>query len=59
MKWERRFRVILNVSIALEFLHIRCDPMVIHGDINPINVLLDFDFRAKISHFILSGLKGK
>ncbi|CAN1814365.1 Putative receptor-like protein kinase At1g80870 [Linum perenne] len=59
MSWERRFRVILDVSRALEFLHTGCDPPVIHGDVKPSNVLLDFDLRAKLSDFGLSRVKGE
>ncbi|KAJ8755251.1 hypothetical protein K2173_019049 [Erythroxylum novogranatense] len=57
LSWERRFNVILDVSRALEFLHLGCDPPVIHGDVKPSNVLLDFDYRAKISDFGLSRIK--
>ncbi|XP_038714380.1 putative receptor-like protein kinase At1g80870 isoform X2 [Tripterygium wilfordii] len=55
--WERRFDTILDVAKALEFLHCGCDPPVIHGDIKPSNVLLDSDFRAKVSDFGLSRIK--
>ncbi|XP_039017888.1 LOW QUALITY PROTEIN: putative receptor-like protein kinase At1g80870 [Hibiscus syriacus] len=57
MNWQRRFDVILDVAKALEFLHLGCDPPVIHGDIKPSNVLLDSDYRAKISDFGLSRIK--
>lgn len=57
MNWERRFEVIQDVVRALEFLHNECDPPVIHGDIKPSNVLLDWDFKAKISDFGLSRVK--
>ncbi|KAL2923403.1 hypothetical protein RDABS01_014894 [Bienertia sinuspersici] len=57
MNWEKRFQVIQDVVMALEFLHNECDPPVIHGDIKPSNVLLDWDFKAKISDFGLSRVK--
>jgi serine/threonine protein kinase len=57
--WERRISIILDVAKALEFLHRECDPPVIHGDIKPSNVLLDFDLKAKISDFGLSRIKGE
>lgn len=57
LSWERRFDIILDVAKALEFLHFGCDPPVIHGDIKPSNILLDTDFRAKISDFGLSRIK--
>lgn len=57
MSWERRFHIILDVSRALEFLHLGCDPPVIHGDVKPSNVLLDLEFRGKVSDFGLSRIK--
>lgn len=57
LSWDRRFEIILDVARALEFLHLGCDPPVIHGDVKPSNVLLDFDYRAKISDFGLSRIK--
>ncbi|KAH6819566.1 Protein kinase superfamily protein [Perilla frutescens var. frutescens] len=57
LSWGRRFSVILDVAKALAFLHIECEPAVIHGDVKPSNVLLDAEFRAKLSDFGLSRLK--
>ncbi|URE34725.1 STYKc [Musa troglodytarum] len=56
LNWDRRFSIILDVAQALAFLHLQCDPPVVHGDIKPSNVLLGFDFQAKISDFGLSQL---
>ncbi|XP_074557666.1 putative receptor-like protein kinase At1g80870 [Curcuma longa] len=55
--WDRRFSIVLDVARALAFLHLECDPPVVHGDIKPSNVLLGFDFQAKISDFGLSRMK--
>ncbi|CAA0824401.1 Putative receptor-like protein kinase [Striga hermonthica] len=57
LNWGVRFSVILDVAKALAFLHLECEPPVIHGDVKPSNVLLDSDYRAKLSDFGLSRLK--
>ncbi|XP_055828565.1 putative receptor-like protein kinase At1g80870 [Solanum dulcamara] len=57
MNWGRRFDVILDVARALAFLHLDCDPPVIHGDVKPSNVLLDSEYKPKLSDFGLSRLK--
>lgn len=57
LNWARRFDIILDVAKALSFLHLECDPPVIHGDIKPSNVLLDSEHRAKLSDFGLSRIK--
>ncbi|MQM06090.1 hypothetical protein Taro_038906 [Colocasia esculenta] len=59
LDWDRRFKIILDVAQGLAFLHLECDPPVIHGDIKPSNVLLGSDFRAKISDFGLSRIKSE
>ncbi|KAK6127868.1 hypothetical protein DH2020_038376 [Rehmannia glutinosa] len=57
LNWGMRFNIILDVAMALAFLHLECEPPVIHGDVKPSNVLLDSEFRAKLSDFGLSRLK--
>ncbi|KAL6972905.1 hypothetical protein U1Q18_027080 [Sarracenia purpurea var. burkii] len=57
LNWGRRFDIILDISRALFFLHLECDPPVIHGDVKPSNVLLDSEFGAKLSDFGLSRVK--
>ncbi|TVU43067.1 hypothetical protein EJB05_09503, partial [Eragrostis curvula] len=38
--WARRVSVALQVARALEYLHDRCEPHVVHGDVKASNVLL-------------------
>ncbi|XP_019170151.1 PREDICTED: putative receptor-like protein kinase At1g80870 isoform X1 [Ipomoea nil] len=57
LNWSRRFDIILDVAKALAFLHLECNPPVVHGDVKPSNVLLDSELRAKLSDFGLSRLK--
>ncbi|KAL6012173.1 hypothetical protein ACLOJK_002651 [Asimina triloba] len=57
LDWERRFAIVLDVARALEFLHVGCEPAIIHGDIKPSNVLLASDCRAKLADFGLARVK--
>uniref|UniRef100_J3LJ72 Protein kinase domain-containing protein n=1 Tax=Oryza brachyantha TaxID=4533 RepID=J3LJ72_ORYBR len=41
MPWARRVAVALQVARALEYLHDRCEPQVVHGDVKSSNVLLE------------------
>lgn len=44
-------RIALDCAKALEFLHEHAVPSVIHRNFKCTNVLLDQDFRAKVSDF--------
>ncbi|KAH0457120.1 hypothetical protein IEQ34_015027 [Dendrobium chrysotoxum] len=54
MDWRRRFSVVVDIARGLHFLHVICDPPVIHGDIKPSNILLDSRLSAKIADFGLA-----
>nr|CAB3494198.1 unnamed protein product [Digitaria exilis]CAB3499153.1 unnamed protein product [Digitaria exilis] len=51
MPWARRVSVALQVARALEYLHDRCEPQVVHGDVKASNVLLDASMAAKLCDF--------
>eukprot|EP01018_Ginkgo_biloba_P014635 Gb_20946 [translate_table: standard] len=57
LDWEKRFNIILDVAQALAFLHLECNPSIIHGDVKPNNVLLDNNFNARIIDFSLASIK--
>jgi len=40
---------------GLVHLHDECTPSVVHGDIKPINILLDHNYHTKITNFGLNG----
>ncbi|CAN6333180.1 unnamed protein product [Urochloa humidicola] len=49
--WQTRLGIALDCARALEFLHEHSTPAVIHRDFNCSNVLLDHNFRARVSDF--------
>ncbi|KAF0932877.1 hypothetical protein E2562_012197 [Oryza meyeriana var. granulata] len=51
MPWARRVAVALQVARALEYLHDRCEPQVVHGDVKSSNVLLDAAMGARLCDF--------
>lgn len=54
LDWGTRLRIALDCARALEFLHEYTIPSVIHRDFKCSNVLLDRNFRAKVSDFGLA-----
>ncbi|XP_047176883.1 probable serine/threonine-protein kinase PBL7 [Vigna umbellata] len=54
LDWWARMRIALDCARALEFLHEHAVSPVIHRDFKTNNVLLDQNFRAKVSDFGLA-----
>ncbi|KAJ8751937.1 hypothetical protein K2173_000683 [Erythroxylum novogranatense] len=54
LDWVTRLRIALHCAKALEFLHEHSTPAVIHRDFKCSNILLDQNFRAKVSDFGLA-----
>lgn len=58
MNWDMRYRIALDLALALAYLHDECVPRVLHRDIKPNNVLLDHNLIAHLSDFGLARLLG-
>nr|XP_043607616.1 proline-rich receptor-like protein kinase PERK4 [Erigeron canadensis] len=56
MKWETRIRIASGSARGLAYLHEDCDPRIIHRDIKSSNILLDYNFEAKVADFGLAKL---
>ncbi|XP_051143482.1 receptor-like kinase TMK3 [Andrographis paniculata] len=51
LSWTRRINVALDVARGVEYLHSLAHQSFIHRDLKSANILLDEDFRAKVSDF--------
>ncbi|VAI89148.1 hypothetical protein VPH35_130114 [Triticum aestivum] len=49
-----RIRIATDIAAALDYLHNRCMPPLIHCDLKPSNVLLDDDMCARVGDFGLA-----
>ncbi|KAL8488338.1 hypothetical protein ACS0TY_024113 [Phlomoides rotata] len=57
LSWDLRCRVALDVAKALSYLHHDCRSCILHLDVKPENILIDENYRARVSDFGLSKLK--
>ncbi|KAK5818519.1 putative receptor protein kinase TMK1 [Gossypium arboreum] len=51
LSWRRRLCIALDVARGMEYLHNLARQTFIHRDLKSSNILLDDDFRAKVSDF--------
>ncbi|XVF74740.1 hypothetical protein PTKIN_Ptkin13bG0136000 [Pterospermum kingtungense] len=59
LDWNTRFNIALGTANGLAYLHEQCELKIVHCDIKPENVLLDYNFNAKVSHFGLAKLMSR
>ncbi|KAL6518929.1 hypothetical protein OROHE_017682 [Orobanche hederae] len=59
LSWDSRCGVALDVAKALSYLHHDCRSCILHLDVKPENILIDENYRALVSDFGLSKLKGR
>lgn len=56
LEWPIRYRLVTDMACGLAFLHAE---NILHRDLKSLNVLLDENFRAKLSDFGLSKVKSE
>ncbi|XP_031248232.1 LEAF RUST 10 DISEASE-RESISTANCE LOCUS RECEPTOR-LIKE PROTEIN KINASE-like 2.5 isoform X3 [Pistacia vera] len=54
LKWKTLHKIAVGIAKGLCYLHSGCKTQILHFDIKPHNILLDEDFKPKISDFGLS-----
>ncbi|KAM0891070.1 hypothetical protein ACQ4PT_026622 [Festuca glaucescens] len=53
---EKLLDIALGIARGIEYLHQGCNQRILHFDIKPHNILLDYNFNPKISDFGLAKL---
>lgn len=57
LNWTERTTIILQIAEAIEYLHYKCSPAIIHRDIKSNNILLTKNLVAKVADFGLSKVR--
>ncbi|PIA29076.1 hypothetical protein AQUCO_06300035v1 [Aquilegia coerulea] len=57
LKFAQRLSIVIDIANALEYLHHQCEPVMVHCDLKPSNILLDDDMTAHVANFGLPEFK--
>eukprot|EP01018_Ginkgo_biloba_P026245 Gb_39447 [translate_table: standard] len=56
LDWSTRLKIAIGAGRGLSYLHMICEPHIVHRDIKSSNILLDDKFEAHVADFGLSRL---
>ncbi|XP_042513574.1 probable LRR receptor-like serine/threonine-protein kinase At3g47570 [Macadamia integrifolia] len=59
LNFVQRLNIVIDIAIALEYLHHHCHTQIIHCDLKPSNILLDDDLTAHLGDFGISRILSK
>ncbi|WOK98042.1 rust resistance kinase Lr10-like [Canna indica] len=59
LSMEKLLDIVIGIARGIEYLHQGCQQRILHFDIKPHNILLDHEFKPKISDFGLAKLCSK
>lgn len=51
LPWRNRTAIAFQVAQAMEHIHEKCSPQIVHGDIKSSNILLDKNLNCKLCDF--------
>ncbi|XP_019101820.1 PREDICTED: serine/threonine-protein kinase CDG1-like [Camelina sativa] len=54
LDWNTRMKIAAGAAKGLEYLHRKANPSVIYRDLKPSNILLDHEYKPKLSDFGLA-----
>ncbi|KAH9603121.1 hypothetical protein KSS87_002695 [Heliosperma pusillum] len=54
LRWNLRYKIAIEASKGLCYLHHDCSPLIVHRDIKSNNILLDSKFEAHVADFGLA-----
>ncbi|KAG7583785.1 Malectin-like domain [Arabidopsis suecica] len=54
LNWSTRLKIAIESTLGIEYLHIGCNPPMVHRDVKSTNILLGLRFEAKLADFGLS-----
>ncbi|XP_061340698.1 proline-rich receptor-like protein kinase PERK9 [Gastrolobium bilobum] len=56
LDWANRVKIAAGAARGIAYLHEDCNPRIIHRDIKSSNILLDYNYEARVSDFGLAKL---